>query len=120
LDIGSGTGSFLEVLNKNGWHSIGVEPNEKARELSRDKNAISVETSDEIQNHTFDAITMWHVLEHVEDLNHQFSEFKRLLNPNGIIVLAVPNHKSYDACFYKNFWAAYDVLLGYFQTSKQW
>jgi len=109
LDIGSGTGSFLEVLNKNGWHSIGIEPNEKARDLSREKNAISVESSKEIQNYTFDVITMWHVLEHVEDLDHQFSEFKRLLNPEGSICIAVPNYKSYDAVFYKSFWAAYDV-----------
>lgn len=109
LDIGSGTGSFLEVLNKNGWHSIGIEPNEKARDISRDKNAIAFETLNEIQNHTFDAITMWHVLEHVEDLNHQFSEFNRLLNSDGVVLIAVPNYKSYDACFYKSFWAAYDV-----------
>ncbi len=109
LDIGSGTGSFLEVLNKNGWHSIGVEPNKKARELSKEKNAISVNTSEEIQNHTFDVITMWHVLEHVPNLEQQFQEFKRLLNANGSICIAVPNYKSYDAKYYKSFWAAYDV-----------
>jgi len=109
LDIGSGTGSFLEYLNSKGWHSIGVEPNEKAKRLSDAKNVISVKNSSEIQNHTFDVISMWHVLEHVEDLKHQFQEFERLLNPDGIIVIAVPNHKSYDASYYKNFWAAYDV-----------
>ncbi len=109
LDIGSGTGSFLEKLNSKGWHSLGVEPNEKARKLSNEKNAISVKNSLEIQNHTFDAITMWHVLEHVEDLQQQFLEFKRLLNPEGIVVIAVPNYKSYDALYYKNYWAAFDV-----------
>jgi len=109
LDIGSGTGSFLEVLNKNGWHSIGVEPNKKARDLSKNKNAISVESIDKIQSHTFDIITMWHVLEHVVDLEKQFSEFKRLLNPNGTLLIAVPNYKSYDALFYNKFWAAFDV-----------
>lgn len=109
LDIGSGTGSFLEYLNSKGWHSIGVEPNEKAKRLSDAKNVISVKNSSKIQNHTFDVISMWHVLEHVEDLKHQFQEFERLLNPEGIIVIAVPNYKSYDASYYKNFWAAYDV-----------
>lgn len=109
LDIGSGTGSFLEYLNSKGWHALGVEPNEKARKRAIEKNAISVKNSSEIQNHTFDVITMWHVLEHVPDLKKQFQEFERLLNPEGIVVIAVPNYKSYDASFYKNFWAAYDV-----------
>ena len=109
LDIGTGTGSFLEYLNGKGWHSLGVEPNEKARNLSLKKNVISVKNSSQIQNHTFDVITMWHVLEHVLDLQKQFQEFDRLLNNDGVVVIAVPNYKSYDASFYKNFWAAYDV-----------
>ena len=58
---------------------------------------------------SFDLITMWHVLEHVDDLKWQMEQLKRLIRPNGRIVIALPNYKSYDAAYYKEYWAAYDV-----------
>ena len=61
---------------------------------------------------------MWHVLEHVPDVNDQIKELKRLLKPNGYIIVAVPNFKSYDASYYKSFWAAYDVPRHLFHFSK--
>ena len=52
---------------------------------------------------------MWHVLEHVPDVQKQITELKRLLKPNGTIIIAVPNFNSYDAKHYGVFWAAFDV-----------
>jgi SAM-dependent methyltransferase len=52
---------------------------------------------------------MWHVLEHVPDLNDRVEELKRLIKPKGIIIIAVPNCNSLDAKIYKENWAAYDV-----------
>lgn len=118
LDIGSGTGSFLEILNRRGWNGIGVEPNAKARKLAFEKKVEAKATIQEITTTKFDVITMWHVLEHVEDLENQFLEIKRLLKPGGILIVAVPNYKSYDALYYQQFWAAYDVPRHIWHFSK--
>lgn len=109
LDIGCGTGSFLEFTNKRGWVSCGVEPNNLAREKAIDKKVNCFSNTDEIINIKFDIITMWHVLEHVPDLKLQFAEIDRLLLDEGTLIIAVPNYKSFDADYYKQFWAAYDV-----------
>ena len=109
LDIGCGTGSFLESLNKDKWNSVGIEPSSVARELAIKKGVSCFSNESEIENKQFDIITMWHVLEHVPDFNKQFKSFKKLLNKNGIVIIAVPNFESYDSNFYKEYWAALDV-----------
>ena len=62
-----------------------------------------------IPNNSKDIITMWHVLEHVSELNERIGELKRILKKDGTIFIAVPNCISYDANYYNKFWAAYDV-----------
>ena len=52
---------------------------------------------------------MWHVLEHVDDLKEEIRQLQRLLKKGGRLVLSLPNFKSYDAQYYKEYWAAYDV-----------
>jgi len=109
LDIGAGTGDFLAVAQKKGWNITGVEPNEDAKRLAKGKGIFLKLETKELEPKTFDVITMWHVLEHVPNLQEQIKEIKRLLKPGGYIIIAVPNFKSYDANYYKSFWAAYDV-----------
>ena len=109
LDIGAGTGDFLLKAKENNWEVFGVEPNSNARNLASKKGLELREDSSEFENGKFDVITMWHVLEHVPDLEVQIKELKRLLKPDGLLVIAVPNFKSYDAKVYKENWAAYDV-----------
>ena len=109
LDIGTGTGDFLSQAKQNGWQIIGVEPNEKARNIALQKGVTYIGHTSELEDHSVDVITMWHVLEHVPDVNAQIKELKRLLKPTGTIVIAVPNFNSYDANYYGKFWAAYDV-----------
>jgi len=118
LDIGAGTGDFLLVAKDNGWKSIGIEPSEKARTIAKSKGVELKSRLSEFENHSFDVITMWHVLEHVPNLDEQIQELKRLVKPNGSIVIAVPNFKSYDANYYKEFWAAYDVPRHLWHFSK--
>jgi 2-polyprenyl-3-methyl-5-hydroxy-6-metoxy-1,4-benzoquinol methylase len=118
LDIGAGTGDFLIVAKENGWNTIGIEPNSKAKESAIRKGVHFSESLQELENHSFDVITMWHVLEHVPNLENQIQELKRLIKPNGTIIIAVPNFNSYDANYYGKFWAAYDVPRHLWHFSK--
>ncbi|QCX41142.1 class I SAM-dependent methyltransferase [Aureibaculum algae] len=113
LDIGAGTGDFLAACKNDGWKVTGVEPNEKAVELLNSKlggSRVQIFSDiNELNSESYDVITMWHVLEHVPNLKEYIAKLKLLLKPNGTLIVAVPNFKSFDANHYKEFWAAYDV-----------
>ena len=112
LDIGCGVGDFLHTAEEHGWKCTGVEPSEDAKAIAKTKtkaDIINSEAIEKIPDASFDLITMWHVLEHVDDLKWQIEQLHRLTKTKGRIVIAVPNYKSYDAQYYKEFWAAYDV-----------
>ena len=109
LDFGAGTGDFLKICKNNNWQVLGIEPSAEARENAVKKGVHLKENLLDITNQKFDVITLWHVLEHVENLKSTIKVLKSLLQPEGRIVVAVPNYKSYDAAFYKEYWAAYDV-----------
>jgi ubiquinone/menaquinone biosynthesis C-methylase UbiE len=119
LDIGAGTGDFLLTAKNNGWETIGVEPSDRAKNIAKQKGISFVEEISDLENHSLDVITMWHVLEHVPDLEHQIQELKRLLKPTGTLIVAVPNYKSFDANHYQTFWAAYDVPIHFWHFSKK-
>lgn len=119
LDIGSGTGDFLAEAKKQNWKTVGMEPSDKAKSIAKQKGVCLVESYEELEDHHFDVITMWHVLEHVPDLDFQINELKRLLKPDGTIIIAVPNYKSFDAHFYGKYWAAYDVPRHLWHFSKK-
>lgn len=109
LDIGCGTGEFLINAKNKNWKTIGVELNDNARKKATDKNLDIYKSLDVLNNQKFDVITLWHVLEHLPDLDKQINKITSLLNKNGTLLIAVPNYKSYDAQYYKEFWAAYDT-----------
>ena len=121
LDFGCGTGDFLKEAQKKGWHVFGIEPDEQARQIANKKTNNIVFNSDYIskfENQSFDVITLWHVLEHLPNTKEQLSVFNKLLKPNGMLIVAVPNYKSYDATYYKNFWAAFDVPRHLYHFSR--
>lgn len=118
LDIGAGTGDFLLECKNQNWDILGIEPNEKAKTTAVGKGINIGYTIEQLESNSFDVITMWHVLEHVPDVEHQVAELKRLLKPSGTIIIAVPNFKSYDATYYKSYWAAYDVPRHLWHFSK--
>ena len=122
LDIGCGTGDFLQAAKKNGWQVTGIEPNEKARNIANSKSNNAVFDSKhlfEMKENQFDVITLWHVLEHLPNLEQHITAFKKLLKSNGTLIIAVPNFKSHDAQYYKSFWAAYDVPRHLWHFSKK-
>jgi 2-polyprenyl-3-methyl-5-hydroxy-6-metoxy-1,4-benzoquinol methylase len=112
LDVGCGTGAFLNHAKYKGLDVLGVEPDKGARAFAIEKYGLSVcdETMlSELEASSFGAITLWHVLEHVPNLDERLVQLKRLLHPQGRIFIAVPNPNSFDAKHYKAHWAAYDV-----------
>jgi 2-polyprenyl-3-methyl-5-hydroxy-6-metoxy-1,4-benzoquinol methylase len=118
LDIGAGTGDFLVMAQKHGWEIKGIEPSLKAKGIAETKGVPFVNGLSELEDHSIDVITMWHVLEHVTDVEAQITELKRIVKPEGTIIIAVPNYKSYDAQHYGIFWAAYDVPRHLWHFSK--
>ncbi|WP_018278192.1 class I SAM-dependent methyltransferase [Capnocytophaga cynodegmi] len=119
LDIGAGTGDFVLSCKKQmNWETTGIEPNEKARQLAEKKQIRLLENYDDLKEKSFDVITLWHVLEHIPDLENQIQKINSLLKEDGILIVAVPNYKSWDAQHYKQFWAAYDVPRHLWHFSK--
>nr|WP_299386147.1 class I SAM-dependent methyltransferase [Allomuricauda sp.] len=109
LDLGAGTGDFVTAANLNGFTAVGIEPNAKARARAHEKGTTLLEKTTQLQQEKFGIITLWHVLEHLPNLNAQIQELNNFLEDEGVLVVAVPNYKSFDARFYKKHWAAYDV-----------
>ncbi|HJS54093.1 MAG TPA: class I SAM-dependent methyltransferase, partial [Chitinophagaceae bacterium] len=126
LDVGSGTGYFAAAMKKAGWQVTGLEPDQGARKVASQEHALQLLPVEELFNlpvSKFDAITLWHVLEHVYDVKKYMATFKKILTDNGKIFIAVPNYKSYDAEAYKEYWAAYDVprhLYHFVPDAMQW
>lgn len=109
LDIGAGTGDFLAAAQRKGWHVWGVEPNAQARAQAQDKEIQVLPALADLPPQKYDVITLWHVLEHIPDSKEQVRQLAQLLKPGGILAVAVPNYKCFDAAHYGAFWAAYDV-----------
>ncbi len=109
LDYGTATGEFLSFMQKKTFLVSGVEPSKKAREQAiKNLNKNIVVSIDELEE-SFDVITLWHVLEHVQNLEELIQKLQEKLNKGGILLVAVPNFKSADTMHYNEYWAAYDV-----------
>ncbi len=122
LDIGSGTGAFIHTMKTAGWSATGLEPDEQARRKASSNYNLETLPASELFNlpaGKFNAITMWHVMEHVHQLHEYVTQLKKLLAPGGKLFIAVPNYTSYDAGVYKEYWAAYDVPRHLYHFSPQ-
>ena len=112
LDIGSGTGNFMHAMCEKKWIVTGVEKSDSARYHAHEKFGLNTQDSEflfEIPEKTKDVVTMWHVLEHIEKLNETMEHIYRILKDDGTAFIALPNKDSFDAAYYKEYWAAYDV-----------
>ncbi len=119
LDVGAGTGDFLLVAENKGWNIEGVEPNHDARMRSREKKIELLPSTETLPGKKFEVITLWHVLEHLPDLDNQILKLVWHLEEEGALVIAVPNFRSYDAAYYKEHWAAYDVPRHLWHFSRE-
>ena len=112
LDYGSGTGAFLDTMREAGWQVSGLEPDDTARGVAKQRYGLDLRSPSELHDiapASFDMITLWHVLEHVHDLHHTLDGLEKALRPGGTLLIAVPNYTSGDAVHYGEFWAAWDV-----------
>lgn len=112
LDIGAGTGTFVNCMSEAGWKADGVEPDDSAIRRAAATYGVQLKPAAELISFApgvYDAITMWHVLEHVHDLHGYIEQVKKLIKPSGKIFIAVPNYTSSDAEHYHSHWAGYDV-----------
>lgn len=112
LDYGAGTGHFARLMETRGWSVTAIEKNGKARELALKEfgfEMLPVEALSTIKDKELDVVTMWHVMEHIQEPDRMWDELYRILGDKGIAIIAVPNSASYDALKYKEHWAAYDV-----------
>ena len=122
LDYGSGTGEFLNKARTAGWHTTGIELADEPRKMSIENYGLTIYSPvelNEIAPCSQDAITMWHVLEHLPDLQKSLQSILEKLRAGGLLVVAVPNYESPDAKHYKEYWAAWDVPIHYFHFSKK-
>lgn len=119
LDYGCGAGEFVKFI-ENDFETFGYEPNFEAKKAAINKTKKSKIISDlsSIENQSLDAITLWHVFEHIENQSEILAQFYSKLKPKGLLIIAVPNPTSYDAKYYKEFWAAYDVPRHIYHFSK--
>jgi 2-polyprenyl-3-methyl-5-hydroxy-6-metoxy-1,4-benzoquinol methylase len=110
LDYGCGTGAILAHLKHDGWKIAGVEPSNEARTIALEHlpNAEIKPSLEEIKS-KFQIISLWHVLEHVANLSEVLHNFKRVLEKDGVLIIAVPNPNSWESSIYKEYWAAYDT-----------
>lgn len=113
LDIGCGTGHFAKAMQKVGFEVTGIEPNHTAvsiaQQLMDTQEIYSSVDEVETLHKKFGVITLFHVLEHLHDLQKSFQQINRLLCDDGLLIIALPNRKSTDAVHYQMNWAAYDM-----------
>ncbi|HEV7379885.1 MAG TPA: class I SAM-dependent methyltransferase [Dyadobacter sp.] len=121
LDIGCGTGNFIQACKENGWQVAATEPDSGARTIAEKRVGETISetiNAPGLQNKKYDVITLWHVLEHVHELNESVKWLHDHVNENGTIIIAVPNPQSFDALEYRRFWAAYDVPRHLYHFTK--
>ena len=99
LDIGTGTGYFSNAMKERGWRVKAIEKSPQARSFAKEHFELDVDTEDALAgyaDHSFDAITLWHVMEHLEHLNETWEKLFKLLKERGVLIVAVPNPSSYE------------------------
>ena len=119
LDFGAGTGDFMLFAKNHGWKTFCIETSAKAIELGKNKGLCYADKLEDFEDHFFDVITLWHVLEHVPEVDQTIDLLKSKLKPDGTLIIAVPNFKSFDAKFYGAFWAAYDLPRHFWHFSRK-
>jgi len=107
LDVGCGSGEFINYMNRSSWETIGIDFDEKAVSAARSKG-LNVKLGNlneqKFPNNNFDAITIAHVIEHIYDPVVLLKECFRILKPGGKLIIATPNNESLGHKYFKENW----------------
>jgi 2-polyprenyl-3-methyl-5-hydroxy-6-metoxy-1,4-benzoquinol methylase len=112
LDVGCGRGLFLDIMKRDGWRVTGVEFNEETASYARIRYGIDVITAPALtglHDESYDVITLYHVLEHMQDPAAVLRTCGRLLKKHGLLVIAAPNISSLQAALGKSNWFHLDI-----------
>lgn len=111
LDVGCSIGATVEAAKQLGWDASGVDVSKVAVEFCRDRGLDCQAIDDHrlpYADNTFDVLTSWHVIEHVDDVNSTLTEWFRVIKPGGILVLETPDSQCWKARrlgpAYESFW----------------
>ncbi len=123
LDVGCATGDFLETMRTYpGWQVSGVELSEVASQYARERLGLDVRTGTlqaaGYAPESFDAITLWNVIEHLTDPAAELREMNRLLRPGGLLVFTTPNLGSLDARVFGRYWIGYELPRHFYVFSR--
>lgn len=113
LDIGCGSGGYLAFLAELGWACEGIEQGANSRGYARQELGLSVHADlrrlQEYPDRHFDVVTMWHVIEHLADPFDTLAAVRRVLKPDGLLMLRTPNVESWEARLFRGCWYGVDA-----------
>jgi 2-polyprenyl-3-methyl-5-hydroxy-6-metoxy-1,4-benzoquinol methylase len=122
LDIGAGRGYFLNHMQEHKYVCTGIEQDPDVRQAAIDQfnlNVLPPEELYKLEDKQFDVITLWHVLEHIHDYRGYLDKIKKLLKPDGLLVVALPNPSCSDQYIYKDYWSGWDVPIHLWHFTPQ-
>jgi 2-polyprenyl-3-methyl-5-hydroxy-6-metoxy-1,4-benzoquinol methylase len=123
LDIGCATGVFLNEMMKSGWDCYGVEPNSDAASYAKTHFNLNVHVGtlleSDFEENSFDTVTMWEVLEHIDDTDQYIEEIIRVLRPGGKFIISLPNADSWEKCIFGQYWIGWEVPRHYLTFTRK-
>jgi len=113
LDVGCGSGTLLGLLKHRGFRVTGLDFSAEAAAIAKAENGVDVAVGSLEEAHfpaeSFDVVTLFHVMEHVTNPRLVLAEVSRVLKPNGVAILQVPNIESWQFKIFGARWYGLDI-----------
>lgn len=123
LDVGCGSATLLGLMKRRGFQVIGVDFSQEAAAVAETENGVQVVVGSledaAFPAHSFDIVTLFHVMEHVTNPRNVLREVARILRPEGSIVLQVPNIDSWQFRLFGSQWYGLDIPRHVIDYSKE-
>ena len=112
LDIGCGNGRFLQGLIDKNYSGFGIELPSKSAERASRVPGLNLKTGqlckDDFGEYFFDALTMWHVIEHLPEPRKTLQIIGKVLKPRGYLMVSLPNIDSLQSRLFRGRWLHLD------------